>query len=612
MAGCVTCAAGVPSEDTAVQGTPPPKRSAGDVDTRWSIAVAASFIAFFTVASSSNLGFFYVCFLEEFQTTRQQASWPGSVLQIMGHVSGILVAIIQPFFSMFHIAFVGSILLWLGLLAAVFAPNIPWMTVTFGFVHGAAMGVVSVAVIVSLMTHFEKYRGVACGFKYTGNTLASLLLPKLLSWLQDLFDFRGTLLIYAALIMNATAFTLFFRDREPSGIRKARHISDANKLSEDAPAIRRPAVNGESNHVDNWENGSALDSGSDQIRTVASSLNKRAVYPRDYSPEKVETPALVTREPTMVSTRRVDADLQAGDVKRTRRLSEKLNFLFRKRRTVITNNAGLADVISESPLKKSGSGRRVSVPNFEKGSQCNRIDFKRNSSLEQGYGAINGASSIETTGNRKVEDHSAVPRTCHCGTVKILLKPTFYLLVLGAVASDYTMLVVHATIVDYALDKGVQRKSAELSMTYCATTELMGRLLLPLVADFNIVGRTTLVALCFSAMAVTSAALPFTSSFVTYIIVQVTTALFLACVATLKGVLVADNFGAKAVPTFWGANGLALIPLLSANPFITGYFRDTMGSYDNLLRLLAGIQLFTAAVFFALAYVQNRRRRMNS
>ncbi|KAH9377597.1 hypothetical protein HPB48_000123 [Haemaphysalis longicornis] len=63
-----------------------------DVDTRWSVAIAAGFIAFFGVASMSNLGFFYVYFLEEFHTNRENASWPGSVLQIMGHVAGEDVA----------------------------------------------------------------------------------------------------------------------------------------------------------------------------------------------------------------------------------------------------------------------------------------------------------------------------------------------------------------------------------------------------------------------------------------------------------------------------------------------------------------------------------------
>ncbi|KAL1479979.1 hypothetical protein MTO96_051421, partial [Rhipicephalus appendiculatus] len=207
-------------------------RPAAVVDTQWRVAVAATFIAFFTVASSSNLGFFYVYFLEEFETTRQQASWPGSVLQIMGHLSGILVAFLQPIIPIFYIAFFGSILLWVGLLAAVFAPSIPMMTATFGFLHGSAIGIVSVSVIVALMTHFEKYRGVACGLKYTGNTLASLILPKVLSWLQELYSFKGTLLIYAALTMNATAFSLFFRNGELTKVRKSRQLTDRNNSPE--------------------------------------------------------------------------------------------------------------------------------------------------------------------------------------------------------------------------------------------------------------------------------------------------------------------------------------------------------------------------------------------
>lgn len=197
---------------------------------------------------------------------------------------------------------------------------------------------------------------------------------------------------------------------------------------------------------------------------------------------------------------------------------------------------------------------------------------------------------------------------CNSSNLQLFASPTFYVLVLGAIAADFTTVIVHATIVDYALDKGVARKSAEMSMTYCSSTELVGRLLLPLAADLGFVSRTNLVAMCFTAMAATSLALPHTASFASYIPVQVATALFLACVATLKGVLVADSFGANAVPTFWGANGIALIPVLLGNPFITGYFRDTMGSYDNLFRLLAGVQLFTALVFYTLACFKKQNR----
>lgn len=194
------------------------------------------------------------------------------------------------------------------------------------------------------------------------------------------------------------------------------------------------------------------------------------------------------------------------------------------------------------------------------------------------------------------------------GILTLLASPTFYALVLGALTVDYTVTVVHGTIVDYARDRGVERSSAELSMTYCAPAIFLGRLLLPLVADAGLIGRTSLAALCLACMAASALVLPHTATFVTYILAQVLLAFFLSCLATLKAVLAADKFGAEAVPAYYGANGIALVPVLLANPWLTGFFRDTMGSYDNLFRLIAGLHLVTSCIYFVLAYKQRSHR----
>ncbi|KAK8756416.1 hypothetical protein V5799_000883 [Amblyomma americanum] len=70
--------------------------------------------------------------------------------------------------------------------------------------------------MVAIVTHFDKYRGVAAGLKYTGNSLSSLVLPKVLSLLRAAYSMRGTMLIYGALCMNSTAFVLFLRERRPA------------------------------------------------------------------------------------------------------------------------------------------------------------------------------------------------------------------------------------------------------------------------------------------------------------------------------------------------------------------------------------------------------------
>ncbi|XP_075539892.1 uncharacterized protein LOC142574759 [Dermacentor variabilis] len=62
------------------------------------------------------------------------------------------------------------------------------------------------------MMHFDKYRGVASGLKFTGYTLASLLFPTILTSLKDAYGFRGSMHVYAAIAMNVTALTLLLKE----------------------------------------------------------------------------------------------------------------------------------------------------------------------------------------------------------------------------------------------------------------------------------------------------------------------------------------------------------------------------------------------------------------
>ncbi|KAH8039009.1 hypothetical protein HPB51_004829 [Rhipicephalus microplus] len=107
---------------------------------------------------------------------------------------------------------VGSVFLWAGLLGATFAPNMTWMTLTVGLIHGTGVGVVCLTLIVVVMMYFDKYRGIASGMKFAGYSLSSLLYPVILTSLKDAYGFRGALLICAALTMNVTALSLLLKE----------------------------------------------------------------------------------------------------------------------------------------------------------------------------------------------------------------------------------------------------------------------------------------------------------------------------------------------------------------------------------------------------------------
>lgn len=65
-----------------------PTSSSYDVDTRWLVPVVAGLTTLVTAGCLTNAGFFYVAFMEEFDISRESASWPSSALACCSAVAG--------------------------------------------------------------------------------------------------------------------------------------------------------------------------------------------------------------------------------------------------------------------------------------------------------------------------------------------------------------------------------------------------------------------------------------------------------------------------------------------------------------------------------------------
>lgn len=404
---------------------------ANKVDGRWDIAMLAGLVSFFGITTNRNSGWFFVAFMEDFQVDRGSASWPSSVLTIMFRSSGLFVAVLQRYTSLFRIGLIGSILLWAGIIASAWSPNIAVITITLGFIHGLGAGIVLMCNLVEIMQYFQKYRGIASGLKFAADPTSAIVFPALLSYLRATYGFRGALLIYAALSMHVTAFSIVLK--EP-------------------PWLKRDGIE-----------------------------------------------ALVSRRP----------------------------------------------VRETQPIKSSKA--------------------------------------------MKIRDMlGKMPQP--------LLKPSFYAVVMGSVLLDYVNAVHLSTLVDYALDSGVSRAHAELTVTYASAPEILGRVLLPLVADVGLVSRTTLTTGNALVLGFLLLLTPETRS-VTHVVVRAASSVALATLMTMKHVLVADYYGTDAVALLSGASGVLLVPVLLSNPSIIGYFRDISGAYDNLFRILAGMVIGMAVVF---------------
>ncbi|XP_037565989.1 monocarboxylate transporter 9-like [Dermacentor silvarum] len=180
-----------------------------NMDRNWGIAVAAAVASFFNLATQINSGFFFVAIMDTFAVGHSNASWPESVFTIMTYSGSLIVVVLQRHFTVSQITLLGSLMLWIPLIGAAFAPNITMMTLALGALHGMGAGIVLVSFMVTLGLHFDKYLAVASGLRDAGTTLCAFVFPSLLSFLNSRYCLRGTLLVYSALAMNVTVVALF-------------------------------------------------------------------------------------------------------------------------------------------------------------------------------------------------------------------------------------------------------------------------------------------------------------------------------------------------------------------------------------------------------------------
>ncbi|XP_042146114.1 monocarboxylate transporter 12-like [Ixodes scapularis] len=175
-------------------------------------------------------------------------------------------------------------------------------------------------------------------------------------------------------------------------------------------------------------------------------------------------------------------------------------------------------------------------------------------------------------------------------------QPMFYVIFCSAVTMHYTQHVFTSTSVDLAIDRGSNLRKAAFIPVTASASGILGRTLLPLLADTNYLGSRSLVMYCHFFLGLFMILLAQVSSFELLLLASLCGSMCFACGITMKTVLMADCVGIDAVGVCCGVAGLGILPLFIGDPWIVGFFRDSMGSYDNLYHLLGGLNIFVGLI----------------
>ncbi|KAH7959731.1 hypothetical protein HPB49_013341 [Dermacentor silvarum] len=185
----------------------------------------------------------------------------------------------------------------------------------------------------------------------------------------------------------------------------------------------------------------------------------------------------------------------------------------------------------------------------------------------------------------------------------------FYVLLIVYAFCDCAISMHTTTIVDYGRDKGSPLEKAKLVVTYNAAGQFAGRTLLPFASDNVAHSRCPLAVLCFVGAGTWLLLMPVVQSLPAFMALNVVLGVCQGFVTCIRCVLVNDYCGVERLPTFFGILGLTLVPLSFSGPTIIGFFRDTLGSYDNFYRMLGAVNICIAALLFVLVWRDKMRRK---
>ncbi|XP_054930399.1 uncharacterized protein [Dermacentor andersoni] len=109
---------------------------AAGIDRCWWVAGLAFFMTTMESSSSRCSGFLMVGIMEHMNVERGLASWPVSLIGSLIDCGGLLSGPLSELFTTVPVLVGGSVLAAAGVIASSFAPDITWLSVTLGAMHG--------------------------------------------------------------------------------------------------------------------------------------------------------------------------------------------------------------------------------------------------------------------------------------------------------------------------------------------------------------------------------------------------------------------------------------------------------------------------------------------
>ncbi|KAF8766653.1 Monocarboxylate transporter 12 like protein [Argiope bruennichi] len=182
------------------------------------------------------------------------------------------------------------------------------------------------------------------------------------------------------------------------------------------------------------------------------------------------------------------------------------------------------------------------------------------------------------------------------------------------IASNYSIFFLSymtylTVIVDYTLDLGIDRTDCVFLVSTFSIADLAGRLGSGWITDSGTVKRKHLMMVNMVTFGSLLAATSLTDTYIAITALSVSSGLIVGINLILFYALLEEYLGLSKLPMAIGLMNFSIGVVSLVTPLLTGYFRDTMGSYDHLFHLLGGVCIFCGLLWaFEPLIVRNKEK----
>ncbi|XP_064611529.1 monocarboxylate transporter 13-like [Liolophura sinensis] len=195
------------------------------------VLLAAFFCQMISLGFAFSLGVFYVEFVASFPVGRGAVSWATSLCSGLLFGAGLFVGWCIQRAGPRMCTMLGSLIATAGVLSSSFVSNLELLYVTFGGLSGIGLCLVQMSSAVAIDRHFQQGTAAAMSIAAVGAGIGSLSFPVLLRFLIDYYNWRGALMVFSGVILNALPLGILFVPVKPK-VKEELKNNDAIQLDE--------------------------------------------------------------------------------------------------------------------------------------------------------------------------------------------------------------------------------------------------------------------------------------------------------------------------------------------------------------------------------------------